>query len=1002
MIYLFDNRDRLIDIIAEEDLIEWTYTVAINTFDEAEFELPINYKLDLVKEAVYFGFFGHNDEFKVFRIIEKSLRDERLIKGLDRAESDLRTVSIIKDRRLQNVTADQALHVALEGTGYEVGEVDSLPMLGKTNFYYISPREALVKIIETWNCEFRVRYTFVENRIFSRYIDLFKREGKATGRQFYHGDDLLSIEHEESSDDVVTALIGRGKGEAVTGEDGLETGGYGRRIEFADVTWRKSAGKPVDKPAGQNYVLSEPAREKFGLYQNGQLKHRWGVFIDEQIEDKEVLLQRTWEELQKLSIPITTYRASLVEISPDIWKGDSVAIIHDDIGIAFEARIHKLVIDKLNNDRSIVELGDYATLRERYSTGRAIQQQIHEALDEQSLGLQAFLIRLEEEKARKNAEIDEKFRLAQLEMDNAIQGVKNEAEKGRMELAQGIEEMMTSQQAEFSRNYSDFTKTIQTRIGELTKTDALMQATLNQLAGEVGKQTSAQTELTTRLNSIEETNGGTIETIQQLTAKVDESTNAVQLISREQAQIKKSVDAISASVSSLDLDGVVRTSDVLIENGRVQIGAGKVIDGNTVSSLLTVQPEAIRAITNKMVITSRQTNLVNEKYRNICTRVSKSEYVMDAPLAIDEREFLITGEAMRVAGNGSMHFYCVVFYSDGSRVGTGYTASITNGSKSSFILTSKFTTTSGKTVSGIRFYMNISSSDMWELCNLSITPKMGAELIVDGSITADKLNVNNVRAGILTANSITSNMIQANAITADKLKVDTALINKLTATDALISSLVAKRAFITAVQAVDLSATRIKGGVLSALNGATTFNLNTGALDFYTSSPALRRVLSGYPTQFVRSDTGNVDGKGRAGVTVIGSNRYGSESSNDGGFAGVRIWNGNPNGQTVDSIDLVGDTINLTSAAYENQIGWAVSTFGKLQIYPIRERDRRDSAIGVGDIWLYLEPSGRSYSSLHELLKKLANSVGALYDYRSAKGEGHPAWWDIRNVVGRM
>lgn len=65
-------------------------------------------------------------------------------------------------------------------------------------------------------------------------------------------------------------------------------------------------------------------------------------------------------------------------IEQDIWIGDSVGIVRDQIGIAFEARIHKLVIDKLDNNRSVAELGDYQTLQAKDRASR--QQAIRELL----------------------------------------------------------------------------------------------------------------------------------------------------------------------------------------------------------------------------------------------------------------------------------------------------------------------------------------------------------------------------------------------------------------------------------------------------------------------------------------------------------------------------------------------------------------------------------------------------------------------------------------------
>lgn len=287
MIYLFNNKEELIHIIKEQDLIEFTHKIEINTFDAAEFELPIEaIDKEIIEQMRFFGFFVRGRQFGVFKAYEVTMNDNYVVKGLDRAESDLRTVRIIKDKRLQSVTADQALNVALEGTGYQLGEREGLTKVNKTNFYYISPREALVKIIEAFNCEFRVRYEFVENKIINRYIDLYHRQGSYSGVQFEYGNNALEVTMEEDSDNVVTALIGRGKGEESTDLEGNATGGYGRRIEFTDIVWTKASGKPIDKPAGQNYIVLNDDIENKGLYQNGELKHRWGVFVDEEIEDK--------------------------------------------------------------------------------------------------------------------------------------------------------------------------------------------------------------------------------------------------------------------------------------------------------------------------------------------------------------------------------------------------------------------------------------------------------------------------------------------------------------------------------------------------------------------------------------------------------------------------------------------------------------------------------------------------------------------------------------------
>ncbi|MGO0040198.1 phage tail spike protein, partial [Streptococcus suis] len=229
-----------------------------------------------------------------------------------------------------------------------------------------------------------------------------------------------------------------------------------------------------------------------------------------------------------------------------------------------------------------------------------------------------------------------------------------------------------------------------------------------------------------------------------------------------------------------------------------------------------------------------------------------------------------------------------------------------------------------------------SSGDILSQANLSSAQFLleAAKIRLKGKTLADEIQAIDGKFGTLfvadgTFAKLNSTVIGSQAITADKLKVDQAFFDKLMANDAYLRQLFAKSAFITQVQAVTLSASKISGGILTATNGAMKVNLNAGQILYYTDQAALKRVLTGYPTQFVKFATGTVTGKGNAGVTVIGSNRWNSESSNDGGFVGIRAWNG-PN---IDQIDVVGDTVRLASSAFEAADGWNINTLpGKLDI----------------------------------------------------------------------
>ncbi|HES2345596.1 TPA: phage tail protein [Streptococcus pyogenes] len=445
MIYLFDKLERLVATVGTDDLLSWHFKVKNNDWDQASFEVPVDYDIE---PFVYFGFFNYDpnqkeDVFKLFKVIDYNLEDSKFYKDLDKAESDLDTIAIIKDKRFRQSSADACIDGALEGTGYQVGKVEGITNVRTLSYYYISPRAALIKIVEAFNCEFNVRYTFINNKITSRYIDLKKRFGKPTGKQFEHGNNLLKIVYEESTDDIVTCLIGRGKGEEIQHEEAEPKDveghlpqeerrqGYGRRIEFTDVVWSVEKGDPIDKPAGQNFVALDSAREEYGLSQNGELKHRWGVFVNEEIEDKTELLKATWEELQRLSIPIRIYKAEILDIGPETWKGDSVAIIYDEVKIAFETRVDEIDIDKLNFNRSVVTLGDYSVVQNRESRSRkeAVQNMIDESLEtitDLGMTFQEFLQGIEKRIETGKKEMEDNWRKVNLEFDNFKKKVEQE------------------------------------------------------------------------------------------------------------------------------------------------------------------------------------------------------------------------------------------------------------------------------------------------------------------------------------------------------------------------------------------------------------------------------------------------------------------------------------------------------------------------------------------------------------------------------------------------
>lgn len=279
------------------------------------------------------------------------------------------------------------------------------------------------------------------------------------------------------------------------------------------------------------------------------------------------------------------------------------------------------------------------------------------------------------------------------------------------------------------------------------------------------------------------------------------------------------------------------------------------------------------------------------------------------------------------------------------------------------------------------------AGDILSQANLSSAQFLleAAKIRLKGKTLADEIQAIDGKFNTLfvsdgTFGKLDATIIGAQAITGGQIKFDQAFFNNFMANEAYLKQLFAKNAFISQVQSVTMSASQISGGVLKALNNAMEMNMNSGQVLYYTDNAALKRILSGYPTQFVKFATGTVIGKGLAGVTIIGSNRYGGESTDDGGFVGIRAWNG----PDIDQVDIVGDTIRLTSSPFKSADGWDVITLpNKLEIDAHNSNHRSSSRVKVGDVWLWKNAS--TYSSMRETINLIIDNLQLLHNNKTTE-----------------
>lgn len=345
-IFLFNNKQELIDTISPEDLTENTQEIELNGLITAAATTKYNKEIE---KAEFFGVKELNN-FWLYKI-RKNIKENGMItlQGIHILFDDLKG-QVLRDIRPTKVTAAEAFNKILENSTWKVG-VSKATTTSSANFYYKSVLSSFSEALKKWDCEFIPHIEFKDGKIISKTINLYDKISNDNGKWFEYGDELLTVVA-ETDKDIYTAFIGLGKGEQT------EKGGYGRKIKFDGVIWEKVKGKPVDKPVGQDFVEIKEATSLWG-YPDGAPKVGIVEFSD--VEDREELLKKTYLYAKencrpKLQLKSTVISQGLVEI------GETCTIIRNDLNIRYKTRIFKIKKNFLNSDLISFEFGDKVVL----------------------------------------------------------------------------------------------------------------------------------------------------------------------------------------------------------------------------------------------------------------------------------------------------------------------------------------------------------------------------------------------------------------------------------------------------------------------------------------------------------------------------------------------------------------------------------------------------------------------------------------------------------------
>ncbi|WP_257150602.1 phage tail spike protein, partial [Bacillus toyonensis] len=248
----------------------------------------------------------------------------------------LKKATVIKPQTLQATTVNESMDFALQGTEWKRGDTEYSGVRTIHIKDFTNPLDFLKQIASTFEIEIRFRTEIMGSFIVGRYVDLVKKVGRDNGKEFSLGKDVQGIRRIESSQDVVTALVGVGPQNSETGEF----------LTFEEIN------------NGKLYVGNNDALQRWS--KDGM--HLFDIYspqTEDQDMTKERLKQLTEAELKKRNDSSTLYEVDAVALEKvfglsheAVRKGDTVRI--KDTGFSpplfLEARL--IAADECDTDPS--------------------------------------------------------------------------------------------------------------------------------------------------------------------------------------------------------------------------------------------------------------------------------------------------------------------------------------------------------------------------------------------------------------------------------------------------------------------------------------------------------------------------------------------------------------------------------------------------------------------------------------------------------------------------
>jgi phage minor structural protein len=223
----------------------------------------------------------------------------------------------IEESRLVNKTATQALAAALAPTRWSVASCDISRTAGCV-LYHVNALWALRRVAEVWGGEVEPVVAVSGGRVASRSIRLAGQLGSWHGVRFTYGKNMVGCTRTALEQDVYTALYGFGAGLPAVDDDGNYTGGYRRKLTFADIN------------GGVAWVGDDDARLVWGRWNADRTAkvHSFGAVTFSACDDPEKLLALTRAAVVETVKPKVSYEVDVAALDGGgCGLGDEVLVV---------------------------------------------------------------------------------------------------------------------------------------------------------------------------------------------------------------------------------------------------------------------------------------------------------------------------------------------------------------------------------------------------------------------------------------------------------------------------------------------------------------------------------------------------------------------------------------------------------------------------------------------------------------------------------------------------